>query len=105
MLSSLLRAVTASDHDNLMGVISQRGRTQLWSACEPSVGKSLLAAVQQIPSDYSEEQFAEVLRWRLGLVTNRDVPKFANVAAKSASACGEAVDHSVTMRFPAHLTR
>ena len=82
---------------------SGRDCTRIRSAGGPSAGKSLVALAGLQATHYTDEQFVEVLRWRLGIAELGEIPRCRNLAAKTMEECGEARDglgdHAVSCSY------
>ena len=97
----MLRAT--SRYEGLIATSDQRTRTRLRSAGGPNAEKSLVAPAGLQPAFYNDEEFIEVLRWRLGLANTGMAPIWRNLAAKSMTKCGvqldEYGDHAATCSY------
>ena len=88
ILLKLLRASADGVYATLLSEGSQRDRTRLRSAGGPSAGKSLVAPAGLSSTHYADEEFVEVVRWRLRVADVGEALRCRNVAAKTMTECG-----------------
>lgn len=92
MLSTLLRVSSAARHSALLETSGQRDKTRIRSAGGSNAGKSLVASAGLESAHFNDDQFTEVLRWRLGLCNAERIAVCRNLAAKTSEECGVALD-------------
>ena len=102
MLSTMLRASASAKHSALALDVCQRNRTRIRCSGGQNAGKSLIAPAGLQATHFNDEEFVEVLRWRLGFANSGGVC-VCRIAAKNMTEGGEALDifgdHAATCSF------
>jgi len=91
-MSAMLRVAAEASYEKLFLSGGERDCTRLLSAGGPNGGKSLVAPAGLAPTHFCDEEFTEILKWRLGIPPG-DVAgaplHCRNFAAKTGEVCEE----------------
>ena len=93
LLSLYLRHCAAKAYGGMLSRAAERDRTRLLSASGPTSGTSLVCDLSTPCTSYTDRQWTEVLRWRLGIAMPRP-PQVCcqNTKASSGEQCNEDLD-------------
>ena len=88
-LSAFLKVCAEQKFEDLFRHADSRSRTSMLSAGGPTAGKSLVAPAGLQQAHHNDEDFTEILQWRLGSATPGEAHRCQNVAARTGEMCGE----------------
>ena len=91
-LSKLLRVSAQTRHTEMLRDADRRTATRIRSAGGLTAGKSLVAPASLQQTHFTDEQFTEVLRWRLGCTQPELQARCQNFAASTGECCNEQLD-------------
>ena len=80
-MSAILKVIASSRHGQIFLTDDARDRTRINSAGGPNAGKSLVAPAGLKAAHFADEEFTEILRWRLGIPAQSHVALCHNVTA------------------------
>ena len=97
-MSAILLVIAEARHKQLLLTDVARDRTRVYSAGGPNAGKALVAPAGLKEAQFADEEFTEILRWRLGIPAQPEAALCQNVAATGVT-CEEVMgphcDHAM----------
>ena len=91
LLGSYLQHSAANQYSALLESMDVKASTRLTSAAGPTAGSSFVAQLSTHGVHYTDRQFEQAVRWRLGMLALGPVRSCLNTKA-DGEVCGEALD-------------
>ena len=92
VMSAMLKVVAEANYQQLLAS-GGRDSTRILSAGGPNAGKSLMALAGLKTTHFGDEEFTEIVCWRLGIALEAEPTLCQNVAANNESCCDEVINH------------
>ena len=90
-MSAILKLMADSSLQRLLATSSDRDKTRVLSAGGPNAGKSLIAPAGLKSSHSSDEEFTEIIQWRVGVP-----PQLEPTLCQNTTAAGQVCDEVMT---------
>jgi len=97
-MSGMLRIAALASYEEQFQAAGERSSTRLLSAGGPNAGKSLTAPAGLKTTHFADEEFTEIVRWRLGLAPEAEPTLCQNAIAKGKvceETMNEFLDHAM----------
>ena len=97
-MSAMLRTAVLASYEQHFEGGDRRDCTRLLSAGGPNAGKSLTAPAGQKSTHFADEEFTEILKWRLGHAPEAEPTLCQNATGKGKlceEVMNEFLDHAV----------